>query len=231
MDNSRDNSNSINETDIYNNANLDNSYYSKFYLSCEKNNSTTKIANSKSTLEQNKNEKIFENKKENNELDRIDNNFSLQKEVNQNKEKVYSSELNLSPIKISKDSFLEDSLKKDEFLNKNFKFPNEEDILLRIDGLYNGYLKLKERNFLKKNYIRCFIKDKNNIIKCNRIPLIKKMDVGLLFYCKDNQRKEYLDIEELLKLIIRGELFSNLSENEAKKTNTNQINNNNIFIE
>ena len=74
-----------------------------------------------------------------------------------------------------------------------------------------------------------FFKRRKKNEKCNCIPLIEKKKFGLFFFC-DKKLKKYLSIEELIKLILEGELLFRISENSKHKINIEEIDNNIDFI-
>ena len=112
----------------------------------------------------------------------------------------------------------------DDFLKKLIKLPTKNDILPRCNYLFNSIEEMTSK--FKSTNIRCFIKEENEKIKCNCIPLIIKAERGLFFLCK-KKGKKFVDVENLIKLILEGELFIYISKN--KKEESNEIINKNII--
>lgn len=164
-----------------------------------------------------------------NSLLKIDNKFSFScsKIYNNLKRFMIEDEKDISSISFQDDSLNANSLKNDLFFRTYFKPPNKEDIFKRFDYLFDCFNNIKKNKF-KNTKIRCFInkedKTQNNqiISQCECIPLIYKGKYCLFFNCEKNG-KLVISIENLLKHIFSGNLFSP-NKNSIKKTKMSEMN-------
>ena len=174
-------------------------------------------------------------------LDQIENNFNLSKNINinydsqdYNEEKIEDFEENFSAINKINDNFIEEeSFEIDNLFKRIFKFSNQDEIIQRLEYLFNTYEKIGDtKNFLD-TYIRCPLKGdrESNDYKCKCIPLIKHKRNGLVFICEKKQEK-FFCVEDLLNLIINGELFIKTKKNNNFNINNNEkcLNNNDINV-
>ena len=108
----------------------------------------------------------------------------------------------------------------DNLFKRKIKPPNKDDIIQRLEYLFNAYEKIEGTKRIFNTYFRCPLKgDKESDgYKCKCIPLIKCKQNGLVFIC-EKKHENYFSVEELLKLILDGELFFKIN-----KTNTFNIN-------
>ena len=159
-------------------------------------------------------------------LDKIENNFNISKNINKDSvndiEKEYKYfEDDFSLINKNDDNFFEESSELDNLFTKKIRYLNKEDIIQKCTYLLNNYEKLNNKSYFKNTYLRCPLKEeKENDYKCECIPLIKRKLHGLLFIC-EKKYDRFFDSQNLLKLILDGELFIQIKKNICYSDNNN----------
>ena len=160
------------------------------------------------------------NGSENEEEEEKEGNKKEEKEIEEDEkkedEKIENEIEDISSISETNDEYLENSksFNMDAYFNKECYYSYIENIILKFTDLINNYKKINKDKIYRNTYIRCFLNKriKNHDKQCNCVPLIECKRRGIFFIC-EKQLKKYIRIDELLKLILNGELFAKIQNN------------------